>query len=755
MEWKVEQLTAPAFALALVLLAVVGVVSYRNLERQAEADAMVAHTQEVLISAESLLSIVKDAETGQRGYLITGDERHLEPYQSAVANWRDGLRRLRELTADNASQQRRLDEITPLVEDRLRLIERVVGLRRQGDGEAARRIVLGGEGRRLMDELRRRFSEIQTEERRLLSEHQAARSREWRAAVFVVLGWLLAAGVMTLANFALERELLRRRRAEAELQRVNEGLEERIAARTSELGEAAERFRVTLSSIGDAVIVTDDQGRVTFMNTVAEALTGWAFDEAAGRPLGEVFHVFNEDTRERVEHPVAKIIREGVIAGLANPTVLRARDGSERPIDDSGAPVRDDDGNIAGVVLVFHDVTEERRAARALRESEARFRILADSSPVLIWVNGLEGCEFVNRAYSEFVGVASAQVRNFDWTPFVHPEDREAYVNAYLAAFAQREPFAAQFRFRRADGEYRWMKSAGLPRFSEAGEFQGYVGSTFDITDIKQAEEALRESGEAVRRLNENLERLVAERTARLEEVVKELDAFAHSVSHDLRAPLRAMHGHATALLEDYANKLDEHARKYVERIVAASERMDTLIQDLLAYSRLTRAEITPQPVDLNSAVSEARAQIEGALKESGAELIVEQPLPTVVGHRATLTQALTNLLSNAVKFVAPGVAPRVRVRAEERDGRARLWVEDNGIGIAPEHRDRVFQIFERLHSVTTYSGTGIGLAIVRKGVERMGGSAGVESEPGRGSRFWIELPSSLGTHASSVLPPG
>jgi signal transduction histidine kinase len=223
--------------------------------------------------------------------------------------------------------------------------------------------------------------------------------------------------------------------------------------------------------------------------------------------------------------------------------------------------------------------------------------------------------------------------------------------------------------------------------------------------------------------------------------LVKELDDFAYSVSHDLRAPLRAMHGHATALLEDYAKEIDEQARRYAERVVVASERMDTLIQDLLVYSRLTRAEITPQPVDLNYVVADASAQVDSALKDSGAELIVERPLPTVTGHRATITQALTNLLSNAVKFVTPGVKPRVHVWAEERNGCARLWVEDNGIGIAPEHRDRVFQIFERLHSVTTYSGTGLGLAIVRKSLERMGGRAGVESEPGRGSRFWIELP--------------
>jgi signal transduction histidine kinase len=289
-------------------------------------------------------------------------------------------------------------------------------------------------------------------------------------------------------------------------------------------------------------------------------------------------------------------------------------------------------------------------------------------------------------------------------------------------------------RYLRKGGDVVWVNLTVSLAHDEGGAPKYFVSAVEEITRRKEAEAE-------VRRLNEQLERLVAERTARLEEVVRELDAFAYSVSHDLRAPLRAMHGHATALLEDYAEEMGEQARKYAERVITASERMDALIQDLLAYSRLTRAEIAPQPVDLNNVVADARAQVDGALKESGAELIVERPLPTVTGHRATVTRALTNLLSNAVKFVTPGVKPRVRVWAEERDGRARLWVEDNGIGIAPEHRDRVFQIFERLHSVATYPGTGLGLAIVRKGLERMGGRAGVESEPGRGSRFWIELP--------------
>ena len=164
-------------------------------------------------------------------------------------------------------------------------------------------------------------------------------------------------------------------------------------------------------------------------------------------------------------------------------------------------------------------------------------------------------------------------------------------------------------------------------------------------------------------------------------------------------------------------------------------------MQDLLAYSRLSNADLHPQPVSLSAIVAEAQAQLKEDLQERKAQLTVEEPLPQVVGHPAILVQVVANLLANAAKFVAPRVLPQVRVWAEKRGQRTRLWVEDNGIGIKSEHQGRIFRVFERLHGIETYQGTGIGLAIVRKGIERMGGFVGVESEPGRGSRFWIELP--------------
>jgi signal transduction histidine kinase len=255
---------------------------------------------------------------------------------------------------------------------------------------------------------------------------------------------------------------------------------------------------------------------------------------------------------------------------------------------------------------------------------------------------------------------------------------------------------------------------------------------------------------EQVQRHAAELERRVAERTAKLEEINAELKSFTFSVSHDLRAPLRAVQGFAQAMIEDCGDQLDPLGRDYALRICAAAERMDILVQELLVYSRLSRADLRLQPIDLAVIMADVLTQLEISLSEQQAQVVVEQPLAHVLAHYATLAHVISNLITNAVKFVHPGTTPHIRLwteivhRDDEPGEWVRLWVEDNGIGIAPENLDRIFQIFERLHGIEAYPGSGIGLAMVRKGVNRMGGYVGVESQLGHGSRFWLELPKAL-----------
>jgi PAS domain S-box-containing protein len=260
---------------------------------------------------------------------------------------------------------------------------------------------------------------------------------------------------------------------------------------------------------------------------------------------------------------------------------------------------------------------------------------------------------------------------------------------------------------------------------------------------VKRESDERMQALETIRELNENLERRVADRTAALEEITRELDSFASTVAHDLRAPLRIMKGFSELLLEDYSGKvLDAAGQECARKIDQASVRMSRLVDDLLAYSRLARADVPIHSVDLDAAVAETLKNMAEEIRGSKAEMTVERPLGRVLGHGGFLGQVLGNLLGNALKFVPPGAAPRVRLRTTPApDGRLRLWVEDNGIGIALEYHDRIFNVFERLHRPDQYPGTGLGLAIVRRAVDRMGGEVGVESVPDQGSRFWIELP--------------
>jgi len=262
---------------------------------------------------------------------------------------------------------------------------------------------------------------------------------------------------------------------------------------------------------------------------------------------------------------------------------------------------------------------------------------------------------------------------------------------------------------------------------------RGFTKIARDITEKKKLEDELVTA-------REHLEDVVMERTAKLRDTISELEVFSYSLSHDLRTPLRAMQSFAYILAETLKGKLDERSANYLERIVAGSERLDRLIQDVLTYSRVARGQVRLETVELERLVEEI-IQEQPLLDPAKAEISMEKPLSNVCAHKALLSQCIANLLNNAVKFVEPGTFPRVRVRTEARNDYVRLWVEDNGIGVGKEYQERIFGMFQRGGHEKEYEGTGIGLAIVRKAMERMGGQAGVESEIGQGSRFWLELP--------------
>ena len=447
------------------------------------------------------------------------------------------------------------------------------------------------------------------------------------------------------------------------------------------------------------------------------------------------------------------------------------------------------------LVSLIHFVKTSRRETQIIsqklllsedksRQHQDLLHLIANSLPVCIsYIDSQQRYQFINKTYNTWFGFSPEEIYGKHLVEVVGEAAYQIVKDKVERALeGNLVEYEAELPYR--EGGTRYINAILVPDIAEDGLVRGYCGLVIDISDRKQAELEIKQ-------LNENLEQKVKERTIQLQEVNRELEAFTYTVSHDLRAPLRAMQGLAQALQEDYSSYLDETGQEYTKRIVTAAARMDTLILDLLAYSRLGRSEIWLQRLSLDSAIAEVLKELQPEIQVAQAHITIESPLPIVKAHRTILVQVLINLISNAIKFVTADVQPQVRIWAEERVGEeggqgsnlsslsphtpptsppphslggagtpssppphrpissktstskkwVRLWVEDNGIGIANQHQERIFRTFERLHGIESYPGTGIGLAIIKRGIERMGGSVGVESQLGQGSRFWIELP--------------
>jgi PAS domain S-box-containing protein len=308
-----------------------------------------------------------------------------------------------------------------------------------------------------------------------------------------------------------------------------------------------------------------------------------------------------------------------------------------------------------------------------------------------------------------------------------------------LRVLRERKPLSAKEDvFIRKDGTFFDVVYSSAPIW-ERDKISGLVVVFHDVTERKRVETALREVRKRLANQAAQLEGLVQERTAELAASNKQLETFVYTIAHDLRAPLRAMQGFAEMLFEEEGTALSETGRSYVQRIGKSARFMDSLLVDLLAFSRIGQERMEMVPVELERVIGGVVGRLENESKEKNGRIEVLGPWPRVLAHAPALGEVLFNLVGNSLKFVAPGVPPVVRLRAEERADVVRVWVEDNGIGIAPKYHEQIFKVFNRLNG-DEYPGTGMGLAIVQRAIERMGGRAGLESNSDHGSRFWIEL---------------
>jgi len=537
----------------------------------------------------------------------------------------------------------------------------------------------------------------------------------------------VAIGFAFIAMF----ESLRKAQRQAEEQRRQ--LEQEVAARRlteQAAAEQAERLRTTLASIGDGVITTDITGCVTNMNAVAESLTRWTTAEAMGQPLDVVFCIVNETTRKTVDNPVFRALKEGVIVGLANHTVLIAKDGTERPIDDSAAPIRCKEGEVVGCVLVFRDITERHRQEAELRDREQRFHqtVMNVSVPTLLHADD-DTVLLVNQVWTDITGYSIEDIPTMgDWTEKAYG-DRNTTAKKYIDNL-----FAADTRLDNgewivttATGEKRVWQFSSMPVGREPSGRRLIVSTAIDITERKRMEEQLRTLA------------------ADLSEADRRKDEFLATLAHELRNPLAPIRN-GLQLIKLAGNgeaATIEQARSMMERQLTQLVR---LVDDLMDVSRITRGkiELRKERVQLTAVVNSAVESSRPLIEMMGHKLMVTLPKqPMIVEADLTrLAQVFSNLLNNAAKYSDRG--GHVALAVERQGSDVVVSVKDTGIGIAADQLPRIFDMFTQVdHSLEkSQGGLGIGLTLVKCLVEMHGGRVEARSDgPGNGSEFIVRLP--------------
>lgn len=500
-------------------------------------------------------------------------------------------------------------------------------------------------------------------------------------------------------------------------------LRRRLEQQRQELEWSRNQLRVTLASIGDAVVATDLEGRVTFLNPVAEQLTGWPSSEARGRLLEEVFVIVNEQTRQKVANPAARSLQEGVIVGLANHTILIARDGTEYPIDDSAAPIRNEAGEVFGAVLVFRDVTDRRESERSLLlqarvlDSMTEGVSVADEEGIIFYTNPAEDRMF---GYPRGGLIGKHVSVQYDYPP----EETERRVREVMAWLRAGGTWTGEWRNRRLDGS-TFTSYARITTLDVEGR-TCLVCVQEDVTERKRLEDELQ------RRLTD------------LALADRRKDEFLAMLAHELRNPLAPIKNSLHVLRytrDDW--KAVEQVREIMERQVS---HMSRLIDDLLDVSRITQGKVTlrPERLDLATLVSQCVADHRSPFDQAGIHLsvVVPQTPVWITGDATRLTQVIDNFLTNARKFTNSG--GHVVVTVDVAGDQARIVVEDDGIGIEPAMLPHIFDVFAQADKSLDRSsgGMGLGLAVVKGLVGLHGGTVVAESEGlGHGARMVVELP--------------
>jgi PAS domain S-box-containing protein len=554
-------------------------------------------------------------------------------------------------------------------------------------------------------------------------------------------------------------EITARKEVEAQRRRVQAELERLVAERTVELRAINARLSAILQASPLGIVVLDGQGVVQLWNPAAERIYGYSAAELLGQPMPHL-QAANDDA-EYLEIRQRTWAGEG-FSGLE--AKRHRRDGALIDVSISTAPLLDADGALTGLVALVSDITERKRINEALRASEERFARIFYSSPYPTAYGGImDGVlQDVNDRFAEFFGVSREAMIGHSIVEFGEWLKREDRFVVFSALTKHGKLLDYELALRRGDGKMRDVLMS-FYRLDFGGQ-EVTIGMFTDITERKQAEAE-------VRRLNHELEARVVERTVHLEQEIaervraeaavhalnatlaeqaqhlvkvnKELETFTYSVSHDLKAPLRGIDGYSRLLLEDYADRLDGEGQYFLNTIRGATAQMAQLIDDLLSYSRLERRSLASSQIDISKLVEDVLSQMQPnhVYPDTLIEVKVE---PTLLNADAdALSLVLRNLIDNALKFSAKSSPPKVEIGGESSAQSYQLFVRDNGVGFDMQYEERIFDIFQRLHRPEDYPGTGIGLAMVRKALQRMQGRVWAESQPGQGATFTMEIPTS------------
>jgi len=674
-----ERKVRAGFTLALAALVLIGGMSYFSLVRLHEDRAWVEHTQQTIAALRLEPATVAEAEAAVRGYVITGQEDFLKPYQRALSGVRADLGNLRRLTADNRMQQDRLDALAPLVGERLSLLQQTVELRKQGFG-AAQQHVASGRGEQIHDRIRGILAEMEATEQSLLRERATRAHHAGTVAKTVIIGGITLAFVfVVVALFMIGQDFSGSRRARTALYEARDQLEARVRERTAELAKATEAARSSeerlagiIDTAMDAILTVDEQQRIVLFNPAAEKMFGCPAADAMGQPLDqfipERFRAAHAQ-HHRTFHETGLTRRH---IGLGSVWGLRSS-GEEFPIE--AAISRIYVGGRKLFTAILRDLTERKRAEAAVRESEERLQRVTEGMTEGLVISDMDG-QLIhwNPAAIEMHGFTDPEV----WRRQL-PEMKDIFELSTLGGKVvpfEQWPFPRIFRgerlrehelrVRRINSDWERVFSYGGTIVRDSAGKQMAFCTIADITERKRAEEE-------IRLLNRDLELRVAARTAELEAANQELESFSYSVSHDLRAPLRALDGFSDALLEDYGPQLPKQAQEYLATIRRGAQRMGILIDDLLAFSRLGRQPLTKQSVDMEDLVRSVLGELRP--KGNGRKIdIVNGNLPVAHGDPALLRQVWINLLSEAAEIMiadaqAGLVLPLFHVWGSEESG--------------------------------------------------------------------------------------